>query len=206
MILLKRKRFFILLGLFWLILLHDPVIGQEKGPSAEPHLALDQAVKQALEHNRQVINARLEIEKTTHQIKAAQKHFLPVFDIKLTESYLLTSSDYVFQQGAFGTYEGIGPIPAEETKIRSNKKWNTFLSATISQPVSQLYRLQLGIEAMELGRSIVQEKFQALRNTIKAETKRLYFGIVLSQGAKDAAREPCLRPLGSQGQTGQGRI
>jgi outer membrane protein len=189
MILLKSKRVLILLGLFLLILLKDPVMGQGKGPSAEPHLTIDQAVKQALEHNRQVINARLEIEKTTHQIEAAQKHFLPVFDIKLTESYLLTSSDYVFKQGAFGTYEGIGPIPAEETKIRSNKKWNTFLSATISQPISQLYRLQLGIEALELGKSIVQEKFQALRNTIKAETKRLYFGIVLSQGAKDAARE-----------------
>jgi outer membrane protein len=189
MILLQSKRVFVLLGWFWLILLQGPVLGQEKGPPPIPLLTIDQAVKQALEHNRQVMNARLEIEKTIDQIEAAKKHYLPVFDLKLSESYLLTSSDYVFKQGVFGTYAGMGPIPAEDTKISGNKKWNTFLSATISQPISQLYRLRLGIEALEFGKSIIQEKLQALCKTIAAETKRLYFGIVLSQAAGETSRE-----------------
>lgn len=187
--LLMRKSFFFLLGLLWLILLPDPVLGQEKGLSPEPLLTLDQAITQALEHNRQVMNARLEIEKSTHQIEAARKHFLPVFDLKLTESYLLTASDYVFKQGVFGTFPGIGPVPAEETRISGSKRWNTFLSATISQPIAQLYRLRLGIEALELGKSLVQEKLRALGKTIRVETKRLYFAIIQSQGAREAAGE-----------------
>jgi outer membrane protein len=179
----------IIVGLWFLLFLQHPVFGQENNPASAPLLTLDQALTLALEHNRQVLNARLEVEKSEQQIKAARKHFLPSFDIKLTESYLLTASDYVFKQGAFGTYTGIGPVPAEETKINSNKNWNTFLSTTLSQPLSQIYRIGLGVEALELGKSVVQEKLLAQRQNIKVEVKRLYYGIIQTQGAVVATRE-----------------
>ncbi len=180
---------FILLGIFFLIFFQDPAWSQEKGLPSAPLLTLDQAVKLALDHNRQVLNARLEVEKSARQIEASRRHFFPTIDFKLTESYLLTPSDYVFKQGVFGTYAGTGPIPAEDTKISSSKGWNTFLSTTIAQPLSQLYRLGLGVDSLKLGQSIAQEKLRAQRHFTVTEVKRHYYGIIQAQNALKAMEE-----------------
>lgn len=180
---------FILFGIFFLFLFQGPVRGQEKGLPSAPLLTLDQAVKLALDHNRQILNARLEVEKSARQIEASRRHFFPTIDFKLTESYLLTPSDYVFKQGVFGTYAGTGPIPAEDTKISSSKGWNTFLSTTIAQPLSQLYRLGLGVDSLKLGQSIAQEKLRAQRHSVVTEVKRLYYGIIQAQNALKAMEE-----------------
>lgn len=180
---------FILLGIFFLFLVEGPVRGQEKGLPSAPLLTLDQAVKLALDHNRQILNARLEVEKSARQIEASRRHFFPAIDFKLTESYLLTPSDYVFKQGVFGTYAGTGPIPAEDTKISSSKGWNTFLSTTIAQPLSQLYRLGLGVDSLKLGQSIAQEKLRAQRHSVVTEVKRHYYGIIQAQNALKAMEE-----------------
>ncbi|MFH0788823.1 MAG: TolC family protein, partial [Pseudomonadota bacterium] len=103
--------------------------------------------------------------------------------------YLLTPSDYVFKQGVFGTYAGTGPIPAEDTKISSSKGWNTFLSTTIAQPLSQLYRLGLGVDSLKLGQSIAQEKLRAQRHFTVTEVKRHYYGIIQAQNALKAMEE-----------------
>lgn len=159
---------------------------QQKAPLAPERLTLEKAVTEALNHNRQIHNARLEVEKSDDQIAAARRHFLPTFDVKLSESYLLTPSDYVFRQGVFGTFPGIGPIPAEEVKISTSRPWSTFLSATVAQPLSQLYRLRLNVSALEVTKDIVREKLRAQRQTVIGEVKRIYWGILQAQSSLEA--------------------
>lgn len=181
---------------FWLLsfilfsLLFPPLThGQQGGSPMEEKLSLEKAVAEALAHNRQIRNARLEVEKSGDQIAAARRHFLPTFDVKLSESYLLTPSDYVFRQGVFGTYPGTGPVPANEVKISTSRPWNTFLSATVAQPLSQIYRLRLNVSALEIGRNMVQEKLRAQRQTVISEVKRSYWGILQAQNGIEANRQ-----------------
>jgi outer membrane protein len=175
--------------MFFLFLFLSPVWGQEKGLSPVPLLTLDQAVSLALDHNRQIRNARLEVEKSGQQIEASRRHYFPIIDFKLTESYLLTPSEYVFKQGVFGTYAGLGPIPAEDTKVEASKRWNTFLSTTIAQPLSQLYKIGLGVDSLKIGQSISREKLRAQRHSIVTEVKRHYYGIIQAQTALEAMEE-----------------
>src|SRR5215471_4362723 len=85
-------------------------------------LTLDQAVALALQNNRQIHNAALEVGKKTDQVAAARTYRLPAFDVYVLESYLLTPVDFTFQQGAFGTFPATGPIPARDTTIRSERR------------------------------------------------------------------------------------
>src|SRR5215471_17365270 len=104
-------------------------------------LTLDQAVALALQNNRQVHNAALEVGKKTDQVAAARTQLLPAFNVYVLESYLLTPVDFTFKQGAFGTFPGTGPIPAKDTTIRTERRPTTVVSAQATQPLSQLYRI-----------------------------------------------------------------
>jgi hypothetical protein len=51
-----------------------------------------------------------------------------------------------FKEGAFGTFPGIGPIPAERTTLRTDPGFKTDIYTRAAQPLSQLYRIGLNIE------------------------------------------------------------
>src|SRR3546814_7156914 len=48
-------------------------------------------------------------------------------------------------KGALGDFPGIGPVPAETTKIDTTPDFTTFMTATVGQPRSQLYEFSLFI-------------------------------------------------------------
>ena len=56
-------------------------------------------------------------------------------------------------------------------------------------PLSQQYKIGLGIRATELGRDIAKEDVRAERQKIAAEVRSAYFELVATQAAVDAARE-----------------
>ena len=56
-------------------------------------------------------------------------------------------------------------------------------------PLSQQYKIGLGIRATELGRDIAKEDVSAERQKIAAEVRSAYFDLLATQAAVDAARE-----------------
>jgi outer membrane protein TolC len=56
-------------------------------------------------------------------------------------------------------------------------------------PLSQQYKIGLGIRATELGRNIAKEDVRDERQKIAAEVRSAYFELVATQAAVDAARE-----------------
>ena len=55
----------------------------------------------------------------------ARTRRFPALKVQVLESYLLTSVDFTFERGAFGTFPGIGPVPAEDTKISTPRRPST---------------------------------------------------------------------------------
>ena len=89
----------------------------------------------------------------------------------------------------FGTYPGIGPIPSTEAEVHTPAQLFAFLSGSIDQPLTQQYKIGLGIRATELGRDIAKEDVRAERQKIAAEVRNAYFNLVPIQASVDAARE-----------------
>src|SRR5262249_19221385 len=104
--------------------------GQE--PQAEA-LTLEQAVALALGENRQVKSASIEVEKYSDRLAALRTKRLPEFKFYTLASQLLTPISYTFEQGAFGSYPGIGPVPNRATEITTPRRLTFYVSGQINQ-------------------------------------------------------------------------
>jgi outer membrane protein len=154
-----------------------------------PVLTLDEAVSVALANNRLVKNSVLEAQKFDFQVSTMRSRRLPNFHFSVLGGELLQPFDFTFARGVFGTYPGAGPIPSADAKVHTPARLTAFLNGSIDQPLTQQYKIGLGIRATELGREIAKEDVRAERQKIAAEVRSAYFEIVSTQAAVDASRE-----------------
>jgi hypothetical protein len=106
-------------------------------------LTLDQAIATALKNNREAKNARLEIEKADDKLDAYRTRRLPSFKINSLVSQPLNSIDTTFERGIFGIYPSNVPVPIEDTVIKSGTNTNFLFVGQVTQPLTQLRRINL---------------------------------------------------------------
>jgi len=159
-------------------------------PATEaPLLTLDDAVSLALSNNRLVKNSALEVQKYDFRVNVSRSRRLPHFQLDVLGGELLRPFDFTFPAGVFGTFPSTGPIPARNSVIRTPAKLTTYTTASMDQPITQQYKIGLGIRATELGREIAGEDLRAERQKIAAEVRNAYFDLVAIQAGVEAARE-----------------
>src|SRR5262249_51167912 len=108
-------------------------------------LTLDQAVAIAIENNRPLKNATLEVARAEEKTAAAGTARLPALNLFGGSGSLLTSTHFQFNQGSLGTLPGVGPVPSQSTSVDQPARWSTFLFATAAQPLTPLFRINEGI-------------------------------------------------------------
>jgi outer membrane protein TolC len=161
----------------------------QQGAQDVPLLTLDDAVSIALSNNRLVKNSALEAQKYDFQVNTMRSKRLPHFQFSVLGGELLQPFDFTFAKGVFGTYPGTGPIPSTDAKVHTPAKLTAFLNGSIDQPLTQQYKIGLGIRATELGREIAKEDVRAERQKIASQVRSAYFELVATQAAVDAAQE-----------------
>jgi outer membrane protein TolC len=149
-------------------------------------LSLDIAVRLALENNRQIQTALLQVEKAEQDVAVAKTRRLPIFDLEAQASQLLTPVSFAFPQGAFGEFAGIGPVPAVDTDVSVPRQLTYYFSSQVSQPLTQLFRLNLGIDNAVASKAIEQERLHSQRLSVVNSVKRLYYAILQTESAIDA--------------------
>jgi outer membrane protein TolC len=60
---------------------------------------------------------------------------------------------------------------------------------TVMQPITQQYKIGLAIRAEELGREVARERLRAQRQATSNEVRTVYYSLVATQSALEAARE-----------------
>ena len=165
------------------------VMCQETRPATGEILSLEKAIDIALTNNRDAKNARLEIEKSGDKLDAYRTRRLPQFKLSSQISQPLSSFDTTFEKGVFGTYPGVGPIPNEDTVIKSSTNTTGLLVAQVTQPITQLRRLNFQIKQKELDVEISQTKLAATEQALINEVKRAYYAVLQTEGAARAAEE-----------------
>ncbi len=146
---------------------------QQTSPSTDeaPVLSLDDAVSLALSNNRLVKNSALEAQKYDFRLSTAADRRLPQFQFAVLGGELMHSFDFTFDPGVFGTYPSTGPIPATKTKIRNPARFTTYATGSLDQPITQQYKIGLGIHLAELARLMAKEDVRAERQRIAAEVR-----------------------------------
>jgi outer membrane protein len=175
---LRPLRWGTLLFLFWPALVWP-----------QDQLTLDQAVTLALQHNRQVKIAQLDVDKAGNGIEAMRKNRLPQFEFDMLEGFLLTPVDFLFPAGLFGLYPQIGPVPPTDTTIHTGSQFFTFIVGQVNQPLSQQYKIGLGIDNEKLKQQIAKEQLSLQEQSIVNDVKKTYYNLVQTQSGLRATED-----------------
>jgi len=159
--------------------------GQDIQPS---HLlTLDDAIRLAIANNRSLKIANLDIDKSKWQVAEVKTKRLPSFSGSVLGSQLLNEVSFDFPAGAFGTIPGVGPFPTADTKITTPRQPVAYVMSQAKQPLSQLYKINLGVRAEELSAKIAGEKARAERQTLVKDVKQAYYAVLQSESELEVA-------------------
>jgi outer membrane protein TolC len=160
---------------------------QERDPRSVEVLGLDRAVAVALDSNRQLKIAALDVERAQQRVAEARTRRLPAFSAYVLESQLISSLDFSIRAGQFGTFNAVGPVPATDTKITTPRQPTTFVTAQVAQPLSQLHQIGLSIRAQELGTDIAREALRQTRQAVVDQVKQAYHSMLQTQSSLESA-------------------
>jgi outer membrane protein TolC len=152
-------------------------------------LTVDQAVSYALEHNPSLRTAELEVKKAEENLSAFRTRRLPSIKWSTLGGQLLTKPSVTFDQGVFGTYPGVGPIPGEETKVHIARKPTAFVFGQIMQPLSQQHRLGLEVKFHDLGRQLEEAKLAERRAAVAEQVRKAYYRLLETQSALESVEQ-----------------
>jgi outer membrane protein len=152
-----------------------------------PVLSLDDAIANAVEHNRSLQNAALAEERAAHDVGIARTRRLPIFNVEAQASQLLRPVDITFRQGTFGSFPGTGPIPATDTQITTPARATFLFDARVAQPLTQLKQAGLNIRLAESTLQFEREETRAARLALVNQVKRAYYRVLQASSALTAA-------------------
>jgi OMF family outer membrane factor len=151
-------------------------------------LTLEQAVGLAQANNRQLKISQQGVLSANDQILAARTQRYPQFNVQLNGASLLTPVSVSFSRGAFGSIGNI-PNPNRDVVVTTNPKFSGMAIAEAYQPLSQLYNVHLNIEALQVGKRLVEEQLRQQRQQLTNSVKDAYYSLLQTQSALDAARD-----------------
>ena len=158
-------------------------------PAGAPELTLAEAIRLAMQNNHGVCVAALEVQRAEDRVAAARAHRLPSLDFQATAGTTLAPVRVSFPGGAFGTYPVIGPIPATDTIVEAPRGVSGNVTASATQPLTQLHRIGLSTKLNELGRDVERAKLQEERMATATEVRRLYYQLLQAESALKAKEE-----------------
>jgi len=170
-----------------LVLMLPVSIMRAQEEPAKP-LTLEEAVSLARSHNRELKQARLEIHKQKEAFSEAKTQLYPRFDTYFLASELLTPLDFTIKSGTLGTFPATGPIPAKDSKIHTPARPVALTSATVTQPLTQLFRIDLSIKQQKLAAELSQQSYFEREQGIVNEVRRAYYAILQSQSELESQR------------------
>lgn len=151
-------------------------------------LTVDQAVKIALANNRTLKITSLQLDDTKESYLAFKTHRYPSFNTYIFASQLLAPISFTVQAGQFGTYPGIGPIPATNTPITTPSKPTAYVVGTASQPLLTLYKINIGIEGKGLSVDMAAQQLTGKRQSVVANVRETYYTVLECEDSIEATQ------------------
>ncbi len=144
-------------------------------------LTIDDAVETAMKGNRRVQSSILDVSRAGEGTADVKTQRLPQFKVYFLGGEALRSIDFTIPKGVLGTYQGIGPIPGQSSKISTPQTFTGLVLGQATQPVSQLWKIHLQILESKIGEELAQESLRQQRQDTAHSVRDLYYQIVQTQ-------------------------
>jgi outer membrane protein len=149
-------------------------------------LTVDDAVKIGLANNRTLKIVSLNLDVQNQKLAAEKTKRLPAFNSYIFGSQLLDPISYTIPAGQFGTYPATGPIPATNSYITTPAHPTALVTLTASQPLLQLYRINLFLRGQQLTIEQAEQQIREERLTVIDQVELSYYKIVQIQDQIDS--------------------
>ncbi len=146
-------------------------------------LSLEQAIDLAVQQNRRVEIAKLEIQKAGEAVEAAKTLRLPHFNFNALGGQFLTPLNFNFPAGVFGVFPSIGPVPATTASVTTPRRPFGAVQAGVAQPLTQQIRIGLGMKAENLNRQVAEERLRLEEQSVVNDVKKVYYNLLQTQSA-----------------------
>jgi outer membrane protein len=170
-----------------ILLLAGPVSYSQQTSDPAPELLLSQAIEIALTGNDSVKNAKLDVSKSEWQVSEAKSRRLPETSIDLFAAANLNSPSFTYKEGVFGTVNG-QPVPSTDVSINLSNGITGYAVASIAQPITQLYKINLAVRMQELSVEFSKEQFKGKQQSVVADVKQAYYAILQAESALQAEK------------------
>jgi outer membrane protein len=156
------------------------LLGQEPSGGDVPVLSLARALEIALENNRPVNIAKLDITKSNWEVAQTKTKRFPAITTYLFASGNITSPTFNFPPGSFG--------PGLPTSFALSHGITGNAAVQVAQPLSQLYQINLAVRLQQLSADLSSEQYQGKRQSLAANVKQAYYAALQTESALDAAQ------------------
>jgi len=152
-----------------------------------PVLTIDEAVALAMKGNRRIQSAGLDLRRAEETTGAARSLRLPRFSLYMLGGASLRSFDFTIPQGVLGIYPGIGPLPGRDSTITNPRSFASLVVGQTTQPVSQLWKIHLGLLESKLGEEFAQENLRKQKQDTAQSVRDTYYRIAQTQAQIESA-------------------
>jgi outer membrane protein TolC len=153
-----------------------------------PLLTLDEAIRIATGKNRDIHISTLEITKAKETVAQARTNYLPKLDTYVLAGAPVQPINFRVPAGSFGTFPATGPIPATDSNIHSPVRFGAFINGSASQPLTQLYKVNLAVTQSQLGIGLAKEGLRGQEQEIARQVKEAYYQVAQLQAQVASAK------------------
>ena len=160
----------------------------DAGPE-EQLLSVDDAVVIAQQYNHLLSGTARGIDEAGEREAALRTRRLPALRLDAYGVRLLNSLDFTIPAGSLGTIPSLGPIPPQDGTITVPADYYSVASVSASQPLSQQYRIGLGIEVARLDGEIAREDLRREKHNVATQVRTAYYNISATEAGIAALRD-----------------
>jgi outer membrane protein TolC len=88
------------------------------------------------------------------------------------------------EKGSLGVYPTVGPIPGRTTTLENPLGVAGIFFANIAEPLTQHYKIGLGIQLACVGEEAAKEHIRSQRQSVANDVRRLYYGILQTESGR----------------------
>ncbi len=160
-----------------------------------PLLSEANAVAIARRENRGDRKKQLDTLRAAAAVREARSYYFPQTNINLLAGYSPLPLTFTLPEGSLGVYPATGPIPAQPESISGGNSFNVLTFATFGQPLSELYRVHLGVAAARLQVKLAGEAMRQTDQQLVAQVRESYHQVCLleAQVSSDTEQEQSLQ-------------
>ena len=164
------------------------LFGVGQASAEQLKLTLPTAIDLARRQNRPLKISKEKIEEKRQRIVSARSKYFPQLSNETSYMGLSDKQLVTVPAGSLGTVPGLGPFPTQDMKINQGSSMLFVSNTTLTQPLTQLFKINEGHEVAKADRAIAESEAQKTEDEIVFTVHQLYYGLLVAQKQKEAAK------------------